>query len=44
LVKHGRGTIMYNNVKVFDGEWKNNLPHGKCSASFSEMWSYEGMM
>jgi len=35
---------MYNNVKVFDGEWQNNLPHGKCSVSFSEMWSYEGMM
>ncbi len=35
---------MYNNVKVFDGEWQNNLPHGKCNISFSETWSYDGMM
>ena len=44
ILRHGRGTMMHNNVKVFDGEWQNNLPDGKCSASFSSMWSYEGMM
>ncbi len=39
-MKNGRGTITHNNIKVFDGEWKNNLPHGKCTLSFSQMWNY----
>lgn len=40
LVKEGKGIINYNNIKVFEGDWRNNLPDGKCSVNFSEFWKY----
>jgi hypothetical protein len=44
LTKEGKGTITYSGVKVFEGDWKDNLPEGKCSVYFSDSWKYEGFM
>lgn len=29
---------------MFEGDWRDNLPEGKCSINFSDYWKYEGFM
>jgi hypothetical protein len=39
---HGRGILVYNNGRVYEGEFENNTPHGSATETYANKDKYVG--